>query len=61
MIFLPHIIGAPKPLLEAGTAPINILYEFINAAYITNGIFWIILGMTTIFIFSKYKNKFDCK
>ena len=57
LILIPHIIGAPIPLQEGGTASQKMLYEFINAAYIANGLFWIILALTTMIIFKKLQIK----
>ncbi len=52
-IFVPFIIGAPLPSFEAGTAPQELLEKFVESAYITNGLFWLVLGMISSVLYKK--------
>ena len=44
MIAAPHIYGAPEPVHHASLAPANLAAEFVVAAIVTAGLFWIFLG-----------------
>ncbi len=54
LLILPHVIGAPHPEVHGGTAPDAMLKAFILATFITNGVFWLILGSTNSLIFKKF-------
>ena len=55
LVLLPHIIGAPVPNVHGGTAPEEMFNTFVNATFITNGVFWIILGTISITLFKKFQ------
>ena len=44
MILAPHIYGAPEPVHHASLAPANLAVEFVVAAIVTSGLFWLVLG-----------------
>ncbi len=44
MIVAPHVVGAPQPLEHTSLAPTYLAVEFVFAAIITNGLFWLFLG-----------------
>lgn len=46
MIVTPHVIGAPQPVEHASMAPTYLAVEFVFAAIVTNGLFWLFLGGT---------------
>jgi len=55
IILLPHIIGAPVPDVHAGSAPLEMFKEYVQATFISNGIFWMILGAISITLFQRFR------
>lgn len=55
LVLLPHLIGAPVPDIHGGTAPLEMFNTFVNATFITNGIFWIILGAISVTLFKRFQ------
>ena len=55
IILLPHIIGAPMPLMHAGSAPYKMLESFEYGSFAINGVFWILLSFVT-YTFNKKLN-----
>jgi len=55
LVLLPHIIGAPVPDVHGGTAPEVMFNDYVNATFITNGIFWVILGAISVTLFKKFQ------
>mgnify|MGYP000157644938 FL=1 len=55
LVLLPHIIGAPVPDVHGGTAPEVMFNSYVNATFITNGIFWVILGAISVTLFKKFQ------
>lgn len=52
-LVLPHVIGAPQPEQHGGLAPAELEQAFIYASLIVNGLFWIVLGAVTAYIFDR--------
>jgi len=44
LVLAPHIYGAPQPVHHESLAPANLAAEFVVAAIVTAGIFWLFLG-----------------
>ena len=57
LILAPHIVGAPHPEYDGGTAPISLFYSFVQASYISNGVFWLIIGMVSAALFRKFSTQ----
>lgn len=57
LIIGPHIVGAPHPEGQhGGLSPAELEQAFIYASLITNGVFWIVLGALTAFLFDRFGN-----
>lgn len=54
LIVVPHVIGAPQPDAHGGLAPAELERSFIYAALVTNGVFWIVLGAFTGYLFNRF-------
>lgn len=52
LIALPHIIGAPQPEAHGGLAPAELEEAFIYANFVTNAVFWAVLGALTALVFN---------
>ncbi|WP_152555738.1 CbtA family protein [Methylomarinum vadi] len=44
LIWLPHAIGAPQPVVAASLAPAALEAQFIQATAVSNLLFWLVLG-----------------
>jgi cobalt transporter subunit CbtA len=44
LIVASHVYGAPEPVHHASLAPANLAVEFVVAAIVTSGLFWLVLG-----------------
>jgi len=44
LLVSPYLIGAPQPEAHGSVAPQSLVASFITAAFITNMIFWLVLG-----------------
>lgn len=44
IILLPHLVGAPQPLLAGGTAPEHLKLDFWIATTLVSALFWMVLG-----------------
>ncbi len=44
LVLAPHVYGAPEPVHHASLAPANLAVEFVVAAIVTSGLFWLVLG-----------------
>ena len=53
VIALPHLIGAPQPSEHGGTAPAALAREFVTASLATTGLFWIVLGTTSGWLYKR--------
>lgn len=57
IILLPHIIGAPVPDVHAGSAPLEMFNSYVNATFISNGIFWMLLGAISVTLFGIFQKQ----
>lgn len=44
LLLLPHLIGAPQPLVAASSAPATLAQTFVHATALSNAVFWLALG-----------------
>ncbi len=44
LLVAPHVYGAPQPVHHESLAPANLAAEFVIAAIVTAGVFWLFLG-----------------
>ncbi len=44
LLIAPHLIGAPHPAIEGGTAPMQLTQNFLYATAAANAVFWLALG-----------------
>lgn len=44
LLLVPHLVGAPQPETHAALAPLELQREFIVAALVCSGLFWLVLG-----------------
>jgi len=44
LVVAPHVYGAPQPVHHESLAPANIAVEYVVAAIVTSGLFWLFLG-----------------
>jgi cobalt transporter subunit CbtA len=52
-LILPHLLGAPTPVVEEGPVPADIVHAFRSATQTTNLVFWLVLGTATGFLFGR--------
>ena len=52
-LLLPHLIGAPAPVTEAGPVPAELVHAYRSATQTTNLVFWIVLGSATGFLLGR--------
>jgi cobalt transporter subunit CbtA len=53
LLVLPHLIGAPRPAVEESLAPAEMQAQFQTAAFIVNGMLWLLLGTLTAAVFMR--------
>jgi cobalt transporter subunit CbtA len=44
LLFVPHLVGAPQPLVHSAVAPAELVGTFITATALANAVFWLSLG-----------------
>jgi cobalt transporter subunit CbtA len=54
ILLLPHLAGAPQPLVHASAAPVELARSFIYATAFANAVFWLALAALTAFFFKKF-------
>ena len=57
LLAVPHLAGAPHPDVMGGLAPQALADQFIIATAITNGVFWLILGLAMAVAFSRFAQR----
>lgn len=57
LIAAPHIAGAPAPEVHGGLAPAELEQSFITGSLLVNGVFWVVLGTLTAFLFDRFGRK----
>ncbi len=55
VLLVPHAVGAPPSDIHAGAAPAALAEQFIVASTVANGIFWVLLGVLTAYMFRKLR------
>jgi cobalt transporter subunit CbtA len=53
LLILPHLIGAPEPPEIGGKVPSGIVAEFIIASLAAAGLFWLLLGIITGWLYHR--------
>ena len=54
LLFVPHLVGAPQPLVHASVAPETLQSSFVYATALANGVFWLALGGLTGFFYKRF-------
>jgi cobalt transporter subunit CbtA len=54
ILLLPHLAGAPQPLVHTSAAPAELAHSFIYATAFANAVFWLALGALATFFFKKF-------
>lgn len=54
LLFVPHLVGAPQPLVHAMAAPAELESSFIVATALANAVFWLALGGLTGYFYKKF-------
>lgn len=54
LCLVPHVIGAPLPGEAGGNAPLELAHAFLGATYLANGVFWIVLGIASAYVFTRF-------
>ena len=51
LLMLPHLFGSPQREVPSGAAQEALVHDFVTAITITNGVFWLMLGLISAFIY----------
>lgn len=54
LVAVPHLVGAPHPEVHGGAVPYELLQAFVWATALVNGVFWVLLGAATAFLFRRF-------
>lgn len=54
LLVVPHLVGAPHPVVPGGAAPEELAQAFIHATALANGVFWLALGGLTGYFYKKF-------
>ena len=57
LLAVPHLVGAPHPGVTGGLAPQALADRFVIATVVTNGVFWLILGLAMAVAFSRFTHR----
>ena len=57
LLAVPHLAGAPHPGATGGLAPQALADQFVIATAVTNGVFWLILGLAMAVAFSRFAQR----
>jgi cobalt transporter subunit CbtA len=55
LLVAPHLIGAPLPPSHDTAVPIELHARFVNAVYVTNLVFWVVLGALTAVLRQRFR------
>jgi cobalt transporter subunit CbtA len=58
ILVLPHVIGAPQPATEGGTAPAGLAAAFAAASLVAAAVFWIVLGSAGGWLYARLARNF---
>ncbi|AVI84645.1 MULTISPECIES: CbtA family protein [Pseudomonas syringae group] len=53
ILVVPHVIGAPQPLIHESLAPEALESQFRVASLLTNALFWVALGLISAWLFRR--------
>ncbi|MDU8431283.1 CbtA family protein [Pseudomonas syringae pv. actinidifoliorum] len=53
ILVVPHVIGAPQPLVHESLAPEALESQFMIASLLTNALFWVALGLISAWLFRR--------
>lgn len=53
LFVVPHLVGAPHADAGAALAPADLAQRFVLAATWTNGVFWLLLGSISAWVFRR--------
>ncbi|MET1076998.1 MAG: CbtA family protein [Pseudomonas sp.] len=53
LLAVPHLIGAPQPEVHESLAPAALGQQFILASLVTNGLFWLALGLASAWFYRR--------
>lgn len=59
LLLVPHLLGAPQPEVHAALAPLELQREFIVAALVCSGLFWLVLGTAAGVLGQRYGLSLD--
>lgn len=57
LLAVPHLVGAPQPLVHASVAPEHLQRSFVYATALANGVFWLALGALTGFFHKRFSEQ----
>ncbi|WP_268796598.1 CbtA family protein [Pseudomonas huanghezhanensis] len=53
ILLVPHVIGAPQPLIHSSLAPEALESQFKIASLLTNAVFWVAMGLISAWLFRR--------
>jgi cobalt transporter subunit CbtA len=53
VVVVPHLVGAPQPVDHQSLAPQALADQFVIASLLTNALFWVVLGMLSVWLFNR--------
>lgn len=53
ILLVPHVLGAPQPLVHESLAPEALESQFMIASLLTNALFWVALGLISAWLFRR--------
>jgi cobalt transporter subunit CbtA len=53
VVVVPHLVGAPQPVDHQSLAPQALADQFMVASLLTNALFWVVLGMLSVWLFNR--------
>jgi cobalt transporter subunit CbtA len=54
ILVVPHIVGAPQPLVHSALAPEALEAQFKIASLLTNAVFWVAMGLISAWLFRRH-------
>lgn len=55
ILVVPHILGAPQPVQHESLAPQALESQFMVASLLTNALFWVALGLISVWLFNRHQ------
>ena len=55
LLALPHVVGAPHPVLTSGPLPAELAAQFAAATLVITGLFWLVLGGLTGYFYRRFE------